>query len=643
MGISPNTTDQQSEVKVAQLAKTLLDYKRSYYQGTPAVSDAVYDQLEDQLKALAPHHPALAAVGSAPEGRGTKAPHTTPMLSLQKVYDREQLAKWLDEHDAVGTIKIDGNSMSLVYEQGVLSQAKTRGDGRLGEDVTDKIAWVDNVPKLLPEGFTGEIRGELFCRHSRFDALASAMAGRKLDPPTNPRNIVAGILGRKSHLDLASYFEFMAFDLLSSDGFALEREKIERLGQLGFALPYHAIITDAEGCDEFLAEVKQQMTTGDIALDGAVFTYDDVPYQNQLGDTSHHPRYKMSFKWQGDTKVTTIERIHWDTSRLGIVTPVAIVEPVELSGAMITRVTLHNAEHVRQHELKAGDVIEIVRSGEVIPKFLKVVSAAEGEGAWLSACPSCGHALDFDGVRLRCPNSKECPAQQSKEILNWIKATGIDDISDKRLAALLESGLITGIADLYRLTHADLLTLPLTKDKMATKILANIDGTRQLPLPVFLNGLGIPGMGQSSWEKLTHHLTTLSAVRDATIEQVVAIDGFAQKSGEDVVDSLADKSPLIDELLAVGVSITASAATSSEGIFTDLKFVITGKLSEPRAAIEKAIKARGGKIQSSVSSQTSYIVCNDPDSSSSKAKKARSLGVPFWSEAELQARCASSD
>lgn len=623
-----------------RLARTLLSYKRQYYQGQPAVSDAAYDQLEEQLRAIAPSHPALQAVGAETESpKGEKAAHATPMLSLQKVYELDQLIKWLGEHPAVGTIKIDGNSLSLIYEHGVLRQAKTRGDGRLGEDVTDKITWVDNIPKTLADQGAVEVRGELFCRHSRFAELSAAMVALGLEKPTNPRNIVAGILGRKTHIDLASYFEFMAFDLIASAQPARERDKLARLKELGFAMPDSAVIESAPDCEAFLAKVKAQMANGDIALDGAVLSYDDISYQNQLGETSHHPRYKMSFKWQGDTKVTTIVRIHWDTSRLGIVTPVAIVEPVELSGAVITRVTLHNAEHVRQQNLKAGDVIEIVRSGEVIPKFLQVVVPAQGEGAWLEHCPSCAHALDFDGVRLSCPNSRECPAQQSKEILNWIKATGIDDISDKRLAALLTSGLVATIPDLYRLSHDDVLTLPLTKEKMAAKIVANISGAKELPLAVFLNGLGIAGLGRSSWEKLCHHLDSLDAVREATTEQIVAIDGFAQKSAEDIVDGLADKSALIDELLAVGVTISAAAKVAETAALVDMKFVITGKLSEPRSAIEAKIKAAGGKIQASVSSQTSYVVCNDPESSSSKAKKARELGVPFWSEQELAERC----
>lgn len=631
---------------ITRLAADLLTYKQSYYQGKPLVSDAAYDQLEEQLRTLAPDHPALSAVGTSPTGKGNKVPHSTPMLSLQKVYDPSQLTKWLQDHDAVGTVKIDGNSLSLVYENGRLVLAKTRGDGRLGEDVTDKITWVGNIPKILPLPLSGEVRGELFCRNSRFASLRDAMVERGLEEPTNPRNIVAGVLGRKTHIDMAAFFEFNAFDLLLSsesgaDNVSLERHKLEQLKNLGFAMPYSAIITDEASCTRFLAEVKEQMTKGDIALDGAVFSYDDIAYQNQLGDTSHHPRYKMSFKWQGETKIAKIERIHWDTSRLGIVTPVAIIEPTELSGATITRVTLHNAEHIRQHNLKSGDVIEIVRSGEVIPKFLAVVTAKPGSAEWIDHCPSCDAKLEFDGVRLKCNNSANCPAQQSKEILNWIVATGIDDLSEKRLGSLLSSGLVSNIADLYRLTHADLLTLPLTKDKMATKIITNIDGARTLPLAVFCNGLGISGMGQSSWEKLSHHFSSLTAIRDATVDQIIEVDGFAQKTAEDIVDGLAAKSALIDELLEVGLTIAAEqdAADDEEQVFAEMKFVITGKLSEPRAAIEKKIKALGGKIQSSVSSATSVIVCNDKESSSSKAKKARQLEIPFWSEEELNSRC----
>ena len=628
---------------VSRLAQEVMHHKQAYYAGKPEISDSAFDKLEEQLRQLAPEHPALSFVGTNPDPSAQKVAHDVPMLSLQKTYKMSELESWRAGRPVVGMYKIDGNSLSLLYEDGVLQLAKTRGNGRVGEMVTDKVRWVaDVVPKLDVKGKV-EIRGELYCSHDNFMELSDVMAGLGLERPTNPRNIVAGLLGRKSHYDLARFFSLFVFDVLDYDGsleLKTEVEKFAWLEKLGFRLPHPELLESQTQIETFLKEVQDYISSGEMAIDGAVLSFDDISLQGQMGATSHHPRYKMAFKWQGQTATAVIREITWATSRLGVITPVAVIEPLELSRAKITNSTLHNAAHVQAFNVKPGDEIEIVRSGEVIPKFLQVVKAAKGQYQWPVECPSCGGQVEFDDVRLHCTNSLDCPAQNLGIILNWIRCAEIDDLSEKRLTALVESGLVSDISDLYRLTVADFLTLPLTKEKMAQKLFNNINGSRELPLANFLNGLGIGGTGQTTWEKLLTVFPDLKALEQAKESDIAAVDGFAEKTAEQIVVGLRERAPLIKRLLAVGVNPQSdeagATAAAGEGSLAGMTLVLTGSMSQPRGKLEAAIKAAGGKVTSSVSKNVQAVVAADPEGSSSKLKKARALGVAIWTEDQLQ-------
>ncbi|MEY4630385.1 MAG: hypothetical protein RIQ81_505 [Pseudomonadota bacterium] len=631
--------------RVAELAHQIMHHKRAYYAGKPEISDAAYDALEDELRKIAPEHPVLQVVGdgsvaAGPEA-GRKVEHRTPMLSLDKTYELSELHRWAGTRPVMGTLKVDGNSLSVVYESGRMVLAKTRGNGRVGEDVTAKAAWIADIPHHLAGGISCEIRGELYCSEGNFIRLADEMVKLGLERPTSPRNIVAGLLGRKQHFDLARYFSFFAFDYMP-DGegaprFKTEVEKFKWLGKAGFSLPHPQKILTQEGVDRYLAYVKKLMEEDEIGLDGAVFSYDELALHEELGSTSHHPRYKLSFKWQGQTAVSVVKQITWATSRLGIVTPVAVIEPVFLSGASISNITLHNAAHVKAWNLKAGDRIEIVRSGEVIPKFLAVVEAGPGNYHWPEKCPECGARLVADDVRLKCPDATGCPAQQLGAILNWIKCAEIDDLNDKRLLPLMDAGLVKTMADLYRLKVEDFLVIPQTREKMAAKLHAHIQASRTLPLASFLNGLGVEGAGRTTWEKLLEHFHGIDGILGASVEQIAAIEGFAEKSATQIVRGLAARREWIRDLQAAGVKPHAPEAyvPGADAPLAGLQFVITGALSRPRSEIEKAIKTAGGKLGSAVSGNTFAVVTEDPSSGSSKMKKALELGVKIWNERQL--------
>lgn len=632
---------------ITRMASEIMHHKRCYYKGQPEISDAQYDQLESKLAALSPNHPALSFVGTDEPTSARKVHHDRPMLSLQKTYQIDELLNWANDHDIMASLKVDGVSMSLVYEGGQLSLAKTRGNGKTGEDVTNKIRWVNDCINQIDETLDLEIRGELYCSEHHFAGLVEEMISLGLERPSNPRNIVAGLLGRKSFIDLCRYFNFFAFDVLSDDSsleFSTEFEKFNWLKKTGFRLPHPRLIKTKDELNSYIQGVQNFMEEGEIGIDGAVFSYNDIELHQQLGHTAHHPRYKISYKWQGETAESQIRDIIWSTSRLGIVTPVAIIEPVRLSGAQITNVTLHNAEHVKAYNLKPGDKIEIVRSGEVIPKFLQVIKATDGSYLWPSNCNSCGEALSFDGVRLKCPNKTACSAQQIGSILNWIKCTKIDDLSEKRLELLMERKLVKTIPDLYRLEIDDFMELPKVKEKLAKKLHNNIQESRKLSLVDFLNGLGIAGLGLTSWEKILSKLPSLENVQNANVEDIITIDGFAEKTAQQIVDGIKQNKPLIDELLELGIKpyhVNILQDASSDHELSGKSIAITGTLSRPRSELETIIKTVGGHPTSSVSKNTYALVSNNPNSSSSKTKKAKQLEVPIWSEEELLSRINS--
>lgn len=634
----PMTNYDAEEVK--KIASEILKHKQLYYSGNAKISDVEFDKLEDRLRSIAPNHPVLSMVGfDNPGASSSKVEHKVPMLSLAKTYVPEDVLAWMGERPIVGTYKIDGNSLSLIYENGKLVLGKTRGNGRVGENVTDKTSWVADCVPTLGSSVNYEIRGELYCSDTSFLELAKKMSEKGLEKPTNPRNIVAGILGRKSHLDLATYFNFFAFDVLDESGsspFESEVEKFKWLEEHGFLVPPYKKLKSEKEITAFLEEARIYMDEGDVGIDGVVFAYDEVALHKELGATAHHPRFKLSFKWAGETAQATIKEITWATSRLGIVTPVAVVEPVYLSGANITNITLHNAAHVLAYNLKKGDVIEIIRSGEVIPKFLSVVSEGNGKLALPEKCNSCNETLVQDEVRLYCPNSSDCPAQRIGGILNWIKAAQIDDLSEKRLTAMIDLNLVEEPSSLYSLTLQDLLSLPLTKEKMALKLMDNIRKSKEIPLSHFLTGLGISGTGRNTWELILNKYPTLDEVRKLTVEQIVEIKGFAEKLANQIVSGLISKSSTIENLLKAGVKPQDFIPVdTSDLVFDGMSFVITGTLSRPRAEIQKDIKNLGGSVGSAVSKNTDVLVTNDPESNSSKAKKARELGIKIWTELEL--------
>jgi len=621
--------------RIQELEKIILKNKDLYYRGHAEISDEAYDRLEDELKKIDPENPVLKIVGPGKLDSTQKVPHQKKMLSLDKTYSEPDLAKWMGKNPVLSVFKIDGSSCSLIYDKGHLVMAKTRGDGSFGENITQKAIHISDIPKCIPYQGEVEIRGEIFCRENNFFTLSSEMEELKLEKPSSQRNIVAGLLGRKENIQLAKHLSFKAFDLIGSEKHSFEHEKIKKLENLGFETPEFEIHKNEGDIKKRIEDAKEFITKGDYLIDGLVFVFDDLKLHDELGETSHHPRYKIAFKFAGDTKITEIESIEWGISRNGVLTPVALVRPVELSGAVISRVTLHNFGLVKNFDLQTGDEIEIIRSGEVIPKFLGVTKKQDGHFNYPKVCPSCDQKLSIQDIWLICEN-ESCPDKIKEEILNYIQKSGIEDLSDKRLIEMLNKKLIVKLEDLYRIKKEDLLGLDKVKDKLATKIYENIQKSKKQSLVQFISALGIEGVSVAKGEKIiSHGFNTVDKILNLSEEQLKSIEGFAEKSSHTIIESIQKKKKLIQNLLALGLELIADDINTGEGNLKDLKFCITGELSLPRSDIEKMIKKNGGIMVSSVSKNTSYLVTNEIESTSSKFIKAKTLGVPIITEKDL--------
>lgn len=621
--------------RIQELERLILHHKERYYLGHAEISDEKYDKLEQELKKLDPQNPVLQLVGFKQTENPNKVEHQKKMLSLDKTYEEKDLIRWAGNKEVVSVFKIDGSSCSLIYENGHLVTAKTRGDGQLGENISKKAIFIPDIPKHVSGLRSFEVRGEVYCIEKKFFILSKEMQALGLEAPTSQRNIVAGLLGRKENIQLCRHLSFQAFDIITEEKFSHEHQKLDVLKGAGFITPDYEIHKAGKDLKSRIAEAKDFMTNGDYLIDGLVFIYDDLKIHSELGETSHHPRYKIAFKFAGETKVAKINSIEWGVSRNGTLTPVALIEPTVLSGAEIRRVTLHNFGMVQNFLLKSGDKIEIIRSGEVIPKFLGVIERSQDVFTYPQKCPSCNSRLIIQDIWLYCDN-EQCPAKIREEILNYIQKSGIDDVSDKRLEELINKGLVEGIPDLYRLKLEDFLLLDKVKEKLAAKMFENIQKTKQQGLAQFITAIGVEGVSTTKSEKIiAQGYNTLEKIQSLTLDKMLTFEGFAEKSSASILNSLEKKKKLIAELLSVGVKVKADEVVTGEGPLSGMKFCITGELSQPRTEIEKIIKQNGGVI-AGVSKNLNYLVTNEEESGSNKYVKAQALGIAIINEKQLK-------
>jgi DNA ligase (NAD+) len=634
--------------RIAALAELLRSYKDAYYNGQPLVSDAAYDQLEDELRALDPGHALLTSVGApvpvkarpraagAPVTEWEKAQHKIPMGSLNKAVDEAEFQAWVtrcEEHaareklprvqgDLFVTEKLDGISLEVIYEQGVLTEAITRGDGQIGERITANVARMKGVPGRLKEPRSISVRGEIILKLTDMK--------RSFPNASNARNMASGTAKRFDGAG-CEHLTVLFYDLEGEDAVD-EAQKFARLKQLGFETP-NLYPTDLAGALQLYQQYAASKRAAlDYDIDGLVIRCNPVRTQALLGELGGRPRAAVALKFASQTKVTRLKRIVWDTGDSGRVTPIAEFDLVWIGGAHLERASLHNISNVRALGISEGDEILVSRRNDVIPQVEEVVVKHGPPVVIPTACGVCQSVLVTEGEFISCRNT-ECRAVVEGRIKNWVEAQDVHDFGGHIVGELVRARLVKEPSDLYKLKFEDVARLEHMGEISAKKILANLRAKLPLSLPLFLASLGIEHFALLTAKLIVSNgFDTLDKLRQATEAQLTAIPGLGPSKARVVVAGLKARSAEIERLLAVGV---VPVAPSHGGPLAGLSFCFTGALSKPRKEFEGLVEKHGGTLLSGVTKDLKYLVMSDPNSGSSKAEKARKYGTKCIDEAEF--------
>jgi len=630
--------DAEGRERAADLAARLVAHRASYYRGHPEISDEAYDALEDELRAMDPTHPVLAKVGSGElVSEWDKARHDIPMGSLNKAVSEEELRAWLTrcieiaEKDGVDGVpgelavaeKLDGISIELLYEDGKLKDAITRGDGDWGERITANVRRMKGVPPRIADRRTLSVRGEIILRRSD---MKEHFAGN-----ASPRNTAAGTSKRFDGQG-SEHLTVLLYDVAAELDLPTEASKLEMLRGLGFATPRSY---QADDLDEVLriheryAKIRDEL---DYEIDGLVVRISDARAQALLGELNRRPRGAIAFKFASPAKVTRVRHIQWDTGPSGRVTPVAIVAPVELAGATVQRASLHNVARMRTLQIGVGDEVLVSRRNDVIPYVEEVVKSAGQTEEPPTHCSVCKGALIAHGEYLMCRN-EGCPALVEGRIQNWISAIGVLEWGDKLIAQLVEAKLVREPRDLYRLQMKDIASLDRRGEKSAKKCLAELTSRLPLTLPVFLAALGIESFAlQTARLIVGAGFDSLDSVLAATEEELAAVPGLGAIKARCIVGGLAARAPEIARLREADIE---PVSKEDAGPLSGKTFAFTGTQTRPRAELTRLVEGHGGRALSSVTKELNFLVIADTASTSSKAQKARKLGTELITEEQL--------
>lgn len=660
--------------RVEDLRKQLEHHEYQYYVlDQPEITDAEFDQLMRELRELEDQHPELRTpdsptqrVGGRPREGFVKVPHSSPMLSLDNALNEGELREFdarvrgllkSEKYQYVAELKLDGLSMAAHYRNHRLIQAVTRGDGRVGEDVTENARTLRSLPLRskadgLPADYF-EVRGEVIMQRRSFEKMNEERESAGLARFANPRNAAAGALrALDPSVTAARQLDYFAYFLLR-DGRPLmssQWESLNALERAGFKVNrYRKKCASFEELLGFIKEWEDKRDTLPYEIDGVVAKIDSVEQQEKLGWTAKAPRWAIAFKYPARQSSTVLENIEVQVGRTGALTPVAHLKPVLLSGVTVSRATLHNEDEIERLGVAIGDTVLVERSGDVIPKIVRVVEHGKNRRHFKmpSTCPVCGgHVVRQEGeAASRCVNTN-CPARLRESLLHFASrhVMDIDGMGDALVDQLLKNGLVHNIADLYHLTVEQLLTLERMGKKSATKIIQNIDESRRQPLARVLNGLGIPFVGERTAQILAGHFGSMDAIAAAPIERLQAANEVGPKVAQAIRQFFDEprNRELLERLRAAGLQFTAERHAPRTGTLSGLTFVLTGTLPTlKREEAKEQIEAAGGKVAGSVSSKTSYVVAGEE--AGSKLDKARELGIPVLDEVGLLAMLASDE
>lgn len=642
--------------------KEQLNYhiKRYYDEDAPEITDYEYDMLMRELKAIEEEFPQLITADSPTQRVGGTASekfapvvHAVRMESLLDAFSEEELYAFdnrvkqgAGEAAYVVEPKIDGLSVSLEYVNGELVRGSTRGDGDVGEDITHNILTISSVPKTLNEKLPFiEVRGEVYMPHSSFDELVLRQDESGEKPFKNPRNAAAGSLRQKDSAVTATRgLDMFIFNIQQVEGKALSshKESLDFLGSLGFkTVPDYKRFSDFESAVEQVRKIGEMRGTLPFDIDGAVIKVDDFSKREVLGSTAKFPRWAVAFKYPPEEKPTVLREVEINVGRTGVLTPTAVFDPIQLAGTTVSRATLHNQDFINEKQIAIGDTIVVRKAGDIIPEVLSVAEKS-GNGTFRipDVCPVCGAPAVREGeeAAIRCNNS-DCPAQLKRRLIHFCSrdAMDIESLGEAVVEMLVDNSLISGVEDIYKLTAEDLIGLEHFAKKSADNLVKAVADSKNNDLYKLVFGLGIRHIGQKSAKLLSEHFITMEALQSASVEDISKIEGFGGIMAQSVAQYFAmpQTTELINKLRELGLNMKSLKEIESD-IFKGKTFVLTGTLptytrNEAAAIIEKF----GGKVSSSVSKKTDYVLAGEE--AGSKLKKANDLGVTVIDEEQFKA------
>ncbi|QDG38459.1 NAD-dependent DNA ligase LigA [Alteromonas mediterranea] len=674
-------TLEQARKKVAELRNTLNEYNYQYYVlDDPSIPDAVYDRDMQSLIALEKQYPSLQSPNSPSQKVGGEAlsafeqvTHDVPMLSLDNAFDEESLLAFekrlKDRLKDTSSLhfscepKLDGLAVSILYENGELVRAATRGDGQVGENITANVRTISNVPLTLrgdahPDRV--EVRGEVFMPREGFAKLNEHQknAGGKVF--ANPRNAAAGSLRQlDSKMTAKRPLMFYAYSLgvVQPDNFTLPTTHSERLSQLGkWGLPLCPDIDTAEGgrgCLDYYHHILEKRDNLPYDIDGVVFKVNRIDLQAALGFVARAPRWAIAQKFPAQEEVTKLLDVEFQVGRTGAITPVARLEPVFVGGVTVSNATLHNQDEITRLGVKVGDTVVIRRAGDVIPQVVSVVdtkrTGSETDIAFPSQCPVCGSQVEKleDEAVARCTGGLICASQRKQALKHFAsrKAFDIDGLGDKLVDQLVDADLVHSPADFFTLSLGDVVGLERMAEKSASKLLSSLEASKQTTLAKFLYALGIREVGEATAANLAAHFETLDAIRDASIEALVEVQDVGEIVATHIFNFFNEShnTDVIDALLKEGINWPAIEKPDADNLPLEGKTcVITGTLSEMGRSDAKArLQLLGAKVAGSVSKNTDFLVAGEK--AGSKLTKAQELDVEVWDEAKLIAFLAENE
>ena len=645
--------------RIIELTELLDKAVRAYEQEDREImSNFEYDALYDELRSLE-EETGFALANSPTQHAGyeilselPKERHESPMLSLDKTKDREALAAWTGSHESILSWKMDGLTVVLTYRDGELYKAVTRGNGEIGEVITNNARVFKNIP--LKIAYKGELvlRGEAVIRYSDFEKINAAIE-KDEDRYKNPRNLCSGTVRQLNNRITAErnvyLFPFALISMNGEDGFATREEQLNYLRELGFD-PVEYKKVNQSNMPETIQWFADHVATNDFPSDGLVLTYNDIAYGNSLGRTAKFPRNAIAFKWKDETRQTKLLAIEWSPSRTGLINPVAIFEPVELEGTTVSRASVHNLSVMEELQLGIGDEITVYKANMIIPQIAEDLTKS-GNIEIPKTCPVCGGPTEVRAVleaQALYGTNPNCLAKKIKLFSHFVSrdAMNIEGLSDMTIEKLIGRGFIKEPADLFRMDTPEIreefVQMEGFGEKSFENLLAAAKKAQTVSMPKFLYSLGIPGIGLANAKLICKAFGyDMDAIRNATVESLTDIPGLGAVLAANVTAYMADPeyARMLNDLLGV-VSFEAQEEVMESPI-TGKTFVITGAVSHfpNRDAVKDYIEERGGKVAGSVSAKTDYLINNDTASGSSKNKKAKELGIPIISEEEFLKLC----